>query len=813
MVCFGEHQPSALDIKIFAVQTGKITTGNSHSSNRALSLCFLPIFAGQMQQRVLLLLCFLSSFASALQAQNPDVRGVVYDSESGVPIQGVQVSLKGTNYIALTDAEGFFNFAAVSVGDYSLILVQDDYEEFTESITVIAGKNFKKNFYLKRKVVELKNITITARNVRKQREVLIGNTSIDRRDIARMPSVGGEPDLLQYLQVLPGVVFSGDQGGQLYIRGGSPVMNKVMLDGMTIYNPFHSIGLFSVFETDMIRSTEVYSAGFNAEYGGRISAIVDVRTRDGDKTRHRGKLALNPFTSKALLEGPLKKFKQGAGSSSYAISYRNSFLRQSSQLFYKYADPDKLPYTFGDLHAKMSFTGASGSYLKLFGFRLGDRVAFPGTTEYNWRSNGFGAKFLLVPDESKMRIDGFFSYSDYLIRQLESDQKPRSSGINGFNVGLNFTYPSGKNEFRYGAEINGFRTEFQIYNPNNRLITQFENTTEITGYGMYRWVKNRWVIQPGIRGLFYASLGNSSIEPRLSAKYSFSKRFSLKFAGGFYSQNLMSAVSDRDVVNLFYGFLSGPENLPATFNGNPVTHKLQKARHLVTGLEWDPAPAHNVIVEAYVKDFTQITNINRDKLFDDNDKNRDKPSRLKQDYLIETGMASGVDFRYKYERKKWYVWAVYSLTYVTRFDGINTYAPVFDRRHNINFLTSYNLDPAGNAMISVRWNYGSGFPFTQTQGFYEKLDFRQGISSDYTKTNGSLGIYYAGLNQGRLPSYHRLDVNFQKKWKLENKRELQFTATCTNAYNRANVFYFDRAKFQRVDQLPILPAAGLSYSF
>ena len=141
-------------------------------------------------------LAFLSSFG--LMAQNPDVRGVVYDSESGVPLPGVQVGLTGTKYQALTDAEGFFNFTAVPVGDYTLTLLQEDYEDFSETITVIAGKNFKKNFYLKKKVVELKNITITAKNARKQREVLIGTTTIDRRDIARMPSVGGEPDLLRF---------------------------------------------------------------------------------------------------------------------------------------------------------------------------------------------------------------------------------------------------------------------------------------------------------------------------------------------------------------------------------------------------------------------------------------------------------------------------------------------------------------------------------------------------------------------------------------------------------------------------------------
>lgn len=763
--------------------------------------------------RFTLLFFFASMAFGFVQAQTNDVRGVVFDSESGAPITGVQVNLLNSKYTGLTDGDGFFNFTSVPPGKYIIGFFHPDFDSLSANIQVEAGKNLRQNFYMKKKVVELQTQVIRTRNQRRNREVLIGVTTLTPKEIGRLPSVGGEPDLIQYLQVLPGVVFSGDQGGQLYIRGGSPVMNKVLLDGMTIYNPFHSIGLFSVFETDLIKSTDVYSAGFNAEYGGRISAIVDVKTRDGDLTRFRGKVAVNPFTSKVLLEGPMKKFKQGQGSSSYALSYRNSYLRQSSKLLYQYADPDKLPYTFGDLYGKMSFNGSTGSYLKLFGFRFQDRVAFPGTTEYNWRSNGFGTKFMIVPDESKTRIDGFLTYSDYLVRQIEADQKPRSSGISGFNVGLNFSYPNGKNEFRYGAEINGFRTDFEIYNPNGRYITQFENTTEIGGYTFYRVVKGRWILQPGFRGMFYASLGNSSLEPRLSAKYNISKKLSLKMAAGVYSQNLMSAVSDRDVVNLFYGFLSGPDNLPNNFNGQELQHRLQKANHFVGGLEWDVAEGHNIMIEAYLKDFTQITNINRDKLFDDDLRNQDKPVRLRQDYIVETGQASGADFRYKYEMGRWYLWAVYSLTFVNRFDGNITYNPVFDRRHNVNLMGSVTLDKRQSTMFTVRWNYGSGFPFTQTQGFYEKLTFSRGISSNYTSTNGDLGIHYGPINQGRLPSYHRLDATLQKKWKRPMGRELQATFTCTNMYNRDNIFYFDRLRFRRVDQLPILPAIGLNYSF
>ena len=125
------------------------------------------------------------------------------------------------------------------------------------------------------------------------------------KSLKRLPSIGGDPDIAQYLQVLPGVVFTGDQGGQLYIRGGAPIHNVVLLDGMILYNAFHSIGLFSVFDTDVIKTADVYTGGFNAEYGGRISSVVDIKTRDGNKKRLAGKVSASTFGSKLLLEGPL----------------------------------------------------------------------------------------------------------------------------------------------------------------------------------------------------------------------------------------------------------------------------------------------------------------------------------------------------------------------------------------------------------------------------------------------------------------------------------------------------------------------------
>ncbi|MFH2095667.1 MAG: TonB-dependent receptor, partial [Bacteroidota bacterium] len=306
-----------------------------------------------------------------------------------------------------------------------------------------------------------------------------------------------------------------------------------------------------------------------------------------------------------------------------------------------------------------------------------------------------------------------------------------------------------------------------------------------------------------------------SPEPRLGAKYILTDFLRLKFAGGLYSQNLIAANSDRDVVNLFYGFLSGPElgDLQEEFDGNDVRSALQKSVHGIFGVEIDITNKITGNVEGYLKRNTQLTNINRNKIYDDTGDNYDKPDYLKKDFIIETGDAYGVDFLIKYDYKRTYLWFVYSLGYVTRYDGYRQYYPHFDRRHNINLVFSRVLGKDLGWEFDARWNLGSGFPFTQTQGYYEMVPFSSGISTDYLTSNGQLGIIYGEINDGRLPYYHRLDLTVKRRFTFRNDSKLEATLSVTNVYNRGNIFYFDRIRHERVDQLPVMPSLGLNYAF
>lgn len=751
-----------------------------------------------------LLIIFSLSISLFVNAQKADIRGTVIDKKTGEPMIFTNVVLRGTTIGATTDLNGFFSISNVAPGNYTLSCTSVGYDTVVVNLSLKANDLINQKILLEPKAFTLGNIEVTAKKEEKKTETNISLIKLTSKDIQRLPSVGGESDLAQYLQVIPGVIFTGDQGGELYIRGGSPIQNKVMLDGMTIYNPFHSIGLFSVFETDIIKNANVMTGGFNAENGGRLSAVVDVVTRDGNKKRLAGKISTSPFMSKILLEGPFKKIDNSGGSSSWIFDARSSYLDKSSKIFYSYIDTAGIPFAFNDFYGKVSMNGGNGSKLSVFGFNYNDHVKYQGVSDFKWNNVGIGTNFVLVPGGSNMLIGGSISYSDYHIALKEADDQPRTSRIKGFDLNTYFTYFLAHNsEVKYGFTVGGYTTDFQFFNSLGLIMGQKQNTTEIGGYIVVKEVLNRLVLEPSIRFQYYASLPVLSPEPRIAAKFNLSESIRLKGSAGIYSQNFISTKSDKDVVNLFSGFLTGPDQELRDLNGVVAKNNLQRAAHIVGGVETDVNKNLEVTVESYYKKFGQLINLNRNKQY-----------LTDPDFQIETGKAYGVDFLLKYDYKGLYVWTGYSLGYVTRNNGDQIYPPHYDRRHNANVVISYTFGKNKQWQVDARWNLGSGFPFTKTQGFYEFYNFLDGINTNYTSGNGQLGIVYdSTLNSGRLPYYHRLDLSAKRIFKLGTNARLEANISIINTYNRENIFYFDRVRYERVNQLPFLPSAGISINF
>jgi hypothetical protein len=511
---------------------------------------------------------------------------------------------------------------------------------------------------------------------------------------------------------------------------------------------------------------------------------------------------------------------------SFILSAKNSYLEQSSKYIYSYASESGLPFNFQDIYGKISLNAPNGSKFNLFGFSFNDQVNnYMSLSDFGWNSFGAGTNFLVIPGKSPVMIEGNIAYSSYSSRMKDTDNPERFSKISGFNAGFDFTQFMGKSTLKYGIEMLGYTTNYVTYSVygHQRIGGEPENSTELGAYVKFKATLGKFLIEPSFRFQYYPSvtLGGLSPEPRMAIKFNATEWLRLKAAAGMYSQNFVAATSDRDVVNLFYGFLSGIDNMPGTFNGKEITSYLQKANHYILGAEFDLGSNVTVNVEGYWKDFVQLTNINRNKIYAETEQNTNIPDLLKKDFTKETGDAYGCDISLKFENQHWYLWAVYALGFVSREyekaveDGVELvqYAPHFDRRHNINIILTYTAGSKRQWEFSGRWNFGSGFPFTQVQGFYEYYSFQNGINFDYTNTNGELGVLYGELNAGRLPTYHRLDIDVKRKFYFTENIMLEADLSVTNVYNRNNVFYVNLITSDVARQLPILPTFGLTFSF
>ena len=767
-----------------------------------------------MQNQLLIIIFTFLSFSLVAQKTGV-VKGFVYDKENGEAVLFTNVFLKGTTFGASTDINGFFFIDKVPEGNYNIEVTYLGYASFSKPITVTSNHTNKIDIHLEKSSEKLDDVIISAQRQEMKTQVKMSVVKLSPKEITALPSMGSEPDLAQAIQTLPGVIFTGDQGGQMYIRGGSPIQNKVLLDGMTIFQPFHSIGFFSVFETDVISNADIYTGGFNAEYGGRISSIMDITLRDGNKQKLKGKVSASTFGANLVLEGPLKKkTKESPSSLSYLMYGKTSYMEQSSKQLYPYVNEgDGLPFSYNDLYGKLTYASEGGSKISVFGFNFNDKVNYRSISKYNWDQWGLGTKIVIIPENVPTIVTVRASFSDYKIALDNADNYKRYSEINNFDFGLNLHYFMGKNELDYGIELLGGKTDFSFTNSVARTISQVENTTEMAGYLKPKFIWGNFVVEPGLRIHYYSSLNNISIEPRLGIKYNMLEFLRLKLAAGIYSQNLIAASSDRDVVNLFYGFLSGPDNLPKEFKGEELTHKLQKAKHLIIGSEIDITRDLNLNIEAYYKYFDQLTNLNKNKIFDDNRENADEPTELKSDYIIEEGSAYGVDFVLNYNKENFSIWMVYSHGYVNRDDGNIVYRTHFDRRHNVNLMGSYKIGKEKNWEIGARWNYGSGFPFTPVQGYYEMLVLNNSIDPNVESNNGQVETIYGDINSYELSDYHRFDISIKRKFNFHKAGKMTVSFTITNVYNRQNIFYVDNYTNERIYQLPILPSIGLNYKF
>ncbi|HEY4611599.1 MAG TPA: TonB-dependent receptor, partial [Bacteroidota bacterium] len=293
--------------------------------------------------RLPLTIVLLSILALPAVAQVVDIRGVVSDSATGERIPFANVILKETGKGAATNNAGFYIITSVAPGVYEIVVSSVGYQRQSREIRVGGTAPIIANFRLTSEAVEIEEIVVSGRAKAEQLELQTSIHTMDKAELKKIP-VAAQGDILRSIQILPGIVSTSDVNAQFYVRGGSSDQNLVLVDGMRLYNPFHAFGLFSTVNPDLIRTAEVYTGAFPAEFGGRLSSVINLTTRDGNAAHFNGRSNINFLSSSLNLEGPISNSVQTL------FSGRKSLFSGTFKNFLK----EKIPLSFYDAFLKFT---------------------------------------------------------------------------------------------------------------------------------------------------------------------------------------------------------------------------------------------------------------------------------------------------------------------------------------------------------------------------------------------------------------------------------------------------------------------------
>ena len=677
---------------------------------------------------------------------------------------------------------------------------------------------------------------------------------IGLRETQLLPSLAGEPDVIRTALLLPGVTSGADGAEGMQVRGGDAGQNLVLLDGVPVYYVNHGIGLFSIFNTNIVRSAQLFRAGFPARYGGRLSSVLDIRTKEGNLQRLSGTAEAGLLSTRFSLEGPLVKDK-----SSFLVSGRWSFVHllleeQSRRYKQQRGRNGSTDYRFYDLNAKFnySFSTRNRVFLSLYRGRdsyddltettsfltVGDGNDDPQLFQLN-QSYGEGLNWVntvgslrwnhLFSDQlfanfsftySRLDQESFYNLEDELanltVGQRDSTQLQGlfKSGIE--DLGLKADWQlilSPRQQFRFGLGANR-----RIFNPGALIVDEpfsgedaFQNntinTTEFSAYleGQGKLGGN-WEWNAGLHStLWYVrSKGHPSLQPRLSLSYEPSKDCSF------------SASVSRMVQNLHF-LRNTTVNLPTEI-WVPSTDQIEPAEAWMGNLGYrrELNPRWELKMDLYYKKMNRILAfLEGTEGFEDWEEN----------VAAGVGESYGAEWELRKRQGRLTGWVSYTLSRATRqFDELNlgrVYPYRYDRLHNLQMAAIFKLSPTVH--ISATWGYASGFAIT-----LPLVKFTSLVPGQVIPPGGIPEVLDPERkNNVRMPDYHRLDLNMHFEWQGKGRLKHHLNLGVYNAYNRNNPLYYDirrflvnqqgvllaRYQFVEVQLAPILPILSYQMSF
>ncbi len=730
------------------------------------------------------LISFLLLFTIHSFSQNVGtIQGVVTDANSGEALAFSNVLLIGKDIGASTNDRGIFVITGLKVRKvYKLKASYIGYEDQIISVYVKGGGITQVKFSLKPISLELQTVEKIGHRIAKSNATDVSLQRISITELKSLPR-GVEPDVFRSIQYMSGVRSMGDASARYYVRGGASNQNLVTLDGVDIYNPYHAMGIFSSINPDIINNVEFYKGGFTAEYSGRISSVLKVITNDGNKNKISAGASLSYLAGKAIVEGPI-------GIGSFYLAGRKSY---SSKILDKFLNDKSAPVNFYDLNFKISFLPKylfEKSKFTVEAFLSKDNITNKKSTleDYQWKSNFYSINWFQFTD-SPLFFNVNFSSSNFVGELLPNysglDYKKTSISDFTIKTDLTYVYPS-KDELGIGIHIKEVHSSLKVGNDKKRYIDLSPYGTNISVYAKYKFLryKNLGIDAGTILNLTRLAVGTAGIklfEPRLSMTYRVNESLAFKAAWGVYNQELTTVTDEDDIFAVFEPWIIIPKYLDPT-----------QAIHYIAGLDFSYNQIFSAQIEGYYKKINNIALLNENKFL---------PSE--PDLINANGEAYGLDANVNLNFGDVVFTANYSLGWVYQTVYNFRYPPKYDSRHVLNLSADWNLGAGWK--LSAVWVYNTGHPFTQATGFYHKWNPLSGYVDSIFKDYFIISIL-STRNGHRLPDYHRLDLSLSKKIKLPFAL-VTLNFSVLNAYDRANLFYFNRKTGQRVNMLPILPTA------
>jgi len=722
---------------------------------------------------------FLYSFA-----QQGTISGFVTDSSNGEGLIGANVYLMKSSIGNSSNQHGYYVLHPVPPGEHVLRVSYLGYRTASLTVSLAAGEKKLVSIALVPEAVVGEEVVVSAEALTSSREIRISQVELSAQTIRSAPPLA-EADMFRTLQALPGVVAESDFSTGLVVRGGNTDQNLIMLDGITVYNPSHMGGLFSNFLLDATKDAQFIKGGFPAEFGGRMSSVLNVISKSGNSKSFTGSAGISLLSSRLSLEVPVR-------TGSLLLAGRRTYFDQVLSLMNK-----EFPYYFYDFQGsfyqdlspydRLTFSGYFGNdvlnwHRLNFDVNWGNR-----TVSGNWRhvfSPRLFSHFMLAASRFNTQV------------LLGGDQ-----GVNSKNEVLDYTAKgdlsylfSPQNIFKFGFEYKKLRFVYRDVYDDRILFRLRQTPAEMAFYLQDDWqIHPRWIIKPGIRFSYFTHDGNTVyLEPRLSVKFKLRDGEYLTYATGLFRQFIFT-VQDESNPTVINSWFAIDETVPPG-----------KSWHQIVGYERELWSTTVLQVEFYYKTLDNMLTYREKRSAVDEEIGDDIKAT---DFFVPIdGYSYGSEIFVHKKYGRLAGWLGYTLNWARKTLEDYTYYASFDRRHNLDVLLSYEIGKKWR--FSLQFNYGSGFPYTRVEGSYEERD-------------GGLverRLIYGQRNRFRYPPYHRLDIGLSKFFRWLGL-QWQFDAQVINVYNRENVYLyqweFDSSPAKRtvIPMLPLIPTIGISTNF